>query len=279
MRVEILAYLAEVNKKIITFVLYSLCVFYTAGVVAKPSLIFGVVPQQSAAKLAQQWQPLLDRWGELAGVEIRFATARDIPTFETRLLAGEYDMAYMNPYHFTLVNHTPGYTALARAKDKQIKGILVARRDWQGDLQDLQNQVIAFPAPRAFGASIINQSELGQKGINFEAKFVGSHDSVYLGVAKGLYPAGGGVGRTFNSFDDKTKQELKIIYRTNAYTPHAFAVSNQIAPEVKQALRDAITLLNQDPQAQRSFSMLSIKGLQTAQDSDWDDIVQLGISL
>ncbi|WP_428798610.1 phosphate/phosphite/phosphonate ABC transporter substrate-binding protein [Vibrio kasasachensis] len=259
--------------------LCSICMLMTAKVAAAQPLVFGVVPQQSAAKLAQQWQPLLDRWGELAGVEIRFATARDIPTFEKRLAAGEYDMAYMNPYHFTLVNHSPGYTALARAKDKKIKGILVARSDWQGDIQELQNKVIAFPAPRAFGASIINQSELSQQGISFSTKYVGSHDSVYLGVAKGLYAAGGGVGRTFKSFDNEAKKELKIIYQTNAYTPHAFAVANHVDSETKQALRDAVMTLNLDPQAQQSFTMLSIKGLQSAQDSDWDDIVQLGISL
>ncbi|RJX75210.1 phosphate/phosphite/phosphonate ABC transporter substrate-binding protein [Vibrio sinensis] len=253
--------------------------FFTFNVMAKQELTFGVVPQQSAAKLAKQWQPLLDSWGRLAGVDIKFATARDIPTFEKRLAAGEYDMAYMNPYHFTLVNHTPGYTALARAKDKRITGILVARKDWDGDLKDLQNQIIAFPAPRAFGATIINQSELSQNGVDFDAKYVGSHDSVYLSVARGLYPAGGGVGRTFNSFNDETKKDLKIIYRTEAYTPHAFAVFNQVDTQTKDALRDAVVKLNQDPQAKQSFDMLKIKGLQMAKDSDWNDIVQLGISL
>lgn len=245
----------------------------------KQKLVFGVVPQQSAAKLAQQWQPLLDRWGELAGVDITFATARDIPTFEKRLAAGEYDMSYMNPYHFTLVNHNPGYTAVAHAKDKQITGILVAKRDWQGELSDLEGATIAFPAPRAFAASILTQSELKQKGITFTPKYVGSHDSVYLGVAKGLYVSGGGVGRTFKSFNDEAKQDLKIIYRTASYTPHAFAISNQVDEKTQTSLRKAVELLNKDPQAQKSFKMLSIKGLQPAQDSDWDDIVQLGISL
>ena len=265
--------------KFTTLFICLISVLFTAKVIAKQPLIFGVVPQQSAAKLAEQWQPLLDRWGELAGVDIRFATARDIPTFEKRLAAGEYDIAYMNPYHFTLVNQTPGYTALARARDKRITGILVARRDWQGNIKDLQDEVIAFPAPRAFGATILNQSELNQKGVSFSSKYVGSHDSVYMGVAKGLYLAGGGVGRTFNSFDNELKDQLKIIYRTEAYTPHAFAVSNNVDSAIQIDLRNAVVKLNQDPQAQQSFSKLSIKGLQTAEDSDWDDIVQLGISL
>lgn len=246
---------------------------------AKPQLIFGVVPQQSAAKLAEQWQPLLDRWGELAGVELKFATARDIPTFEKRLAAGEYDVAYMNPYHFTLVNQTPGYAAIAHAKDKKITGILVTKADWKGDLQDLQQQTIAFPAPRAFAASIINQSELTQKGIVFDTKYVGSHDSVYLGVAKGLYQAGGGVSRTFHSLDESVRNQLKILYKTAPYTPHAIAVSHSVVTETREALQNSIETLNRDAKAQGSFHLLNIKGFQHAEDKDWNDVVQLGISL
>nr|WP_230641706.1 phosphate/phosphite/phosphonate ABC transporter substrate-binding protein [Vibrio campbellii] len=246
---------------------------------AKQQLIFGVVPQQSAAKLAEQWQPLLDRWGELAGVELKFATARDIPTFEKRLAAGEYDVAYMNPYHFTLVNQTPGYAAIAHAKDKKITGILVTKADWKGDLQDLQQQTIAFPAPRAFAASIINQSELTQKGIVFDTKYVGSHDSVYLGVAKGLYQAGGGVSRTFHSLNESVRNQLKILYKTAPYTPHAIAVSHSVVTETREALQNSIETLNRDAKAQGSFHLLNIKGFQHAEDKDWNDVVQLGISL
>ncbi|MGL6258597.1 phosphate/phosphite/phosphonate ABC transporter substrate-binding protein [Vibrio sp. WXL210] len=258
-----------------------LLIFNLAAAHAEPArvLTFGVVPQQSAAKLAQSWQPLIKRWGELANIDIKFATARDIPTFEQRLAAGEYDIAYMNPYHFTLFNRAPGYTALARAKDKRIEGILVARQDWQGELSDLNQVILAFPAPRAFAATIVNQSELKQFGIDFEAKYVGSHDSVYLGVAKGLYRAGGGVARTFNSLAPEVRSQLKIIHRTQAYTPHAIAIANAVDPVIQQALSEAIEALNQDATAKQSFDSLNIPGLQPAVDSDWQDIVELNIEL
>lgn len=266
----------RLHKRIFTL-LTVLCI-WSPSVVAQPSIVFGVVPQQSATKLVQQWQPLLQRWGDLAGVEIKFATARDIPTFEARLMAGAYDIAYMNPYHFTLVNQNPGYMALARAKNKRITGIIVARRGKSVSLDELQDKTIAFPAPRAFAASIITQSELAQKGIKFTPKYVGSHDSVYLGVLKGLYIAGGGVKRTFESLPSEIKDQLSIIYTTAGYTPHAIAVSNNVDEEITLALRKAIAQLNDDPKAQESFTLLNIDGLQLAQDQDWQDVVQLGIS-
>ncbi|EIZ1344210.1 phosphate/phosphite/phosphonate ABC transporter substrate-binding protein [Vibrio parahaemolyticus] len=266
----------RLHKRIFTLLMV-LCTC-SPSVVAQPSIVFGVVPQQSATKLVQQWQPLLQRWGEFAGVEIKFATARDIPTFEARLMAGAYDIAYMNPYHFTLVNQKPGYTALARAKNKRITGIIVARRGKLVSLDELQENTIAFPAPRAFAASIITQSELAQKGIKFTPKYVGSHDSVYLGVLKGLYVAGGGVKRTFESLPSENKEQLSVIYTTAGYTPHAIAISNEVDEEMALALRAAISQLNEDPKAQESFALLNIDGLQLAQDQDWQDVVQLGIS-
>ncbi|MDF5304585.1 PhnD/SsuA/transferrin family substrate-binding protein, partial [Vibrio parahaemolyticus] len=157
-------------------------------------------------------------------------------------------------------------------------GIIVARKGQSVTLDDLQEETIAFPAPRAFAASIITQSELEQKGIKFTPKYVGSHDSVYLGVLKGLYIAGGGVKRTFESLPSETKEQLSVIYTTAGYTPHAIAVSNEVDEEMALALRAAISQLNEDPKAQESFALLNIDGLQLAQDQDWQDVVQLGIS-
>ena len=56
---------------------------------AQEAYRFGVVPQQSATKLARTWVPFLRLLQEKTGIELRFATAPDIPTFEKRLAQGE----------------------------------------------------------------------------------------------------------------------------------------------------------------------------------------------
>ena len=66
---------------------------------AQKSLSFGVVPQQSATRLAEEWGPLLAEISRRSGVALVFKTAPSIPVFEERLAKGEYDLAYMNPYH------------------------------------------------------------------------------------------------------------------------------------------------------------------------------------
>ncbi len=79
-------------------------------------ITFGIVPQQSAITLANNWGPILKYLSEQTGEEVVFRTAKDIPEFERRVAAGEYDIAYMNPYHYTVFHQKPGYNAIAKQK-------------------------------------------------------------------------------------------------------------------------------------------------------------------
>ena len=100
-----------------------------------------------------------------------------------------------------MVFHTDSdYRAIGRQSDHKLRGVMVARKD-SGieELADLQDAVIAFPSPAAFGASVIPRAELRNAGISFTPRYGRSHDSVYQAVAKGLILAGGGVTRTWNA--------------------------------------------------------------------------------
>lgn len=175
-------------------------------------LTFAVVPQQSATKLARLWTPILNHLSARTGYRLSFKTAPDIPTFEQRLARGDYDMAYMNPYHYTVFNQSPGYVAFAKEKDKHIRGIIVVRKDsGHKDLVEFAGQTLAFPSPGAFAASILPHAHFKKMSIPFTPNYVMSHDSVYRAVAKGLYPAGGGVIRTFRNMDPAVSDQLRIL--------------------------------------------------------------------
>src|SRR6266849_4962696 len=92
-------------------------------------LTFGIVPQQSVSKLAEMWTPVLQYLNAKTGYSIHFRTAKDIPTFEHRLVAQEYDLAYMNPYTYIGSHHSAGYQVFAKVKDKKLQGIIVVHKD------------------------------------------------------------------------------------------------------------------------------------------------------
>ncbi|EXJ13789.1 phosphate/phosphite/phosphonate ABC transporter substrate-binding protein [Imhoffiella purpurea] len=256
-----------------------LCATAGLGVSAEP-LTFGIVPQQSAKTLAQRWTPITTYLSKKTGERIRFATAPDIPTFEQRVLAGEYDIAYMNPYHYTVFHRRPGYEAIAKEADKKIRGILVVREDSDLEtLADLAGLKLAFPSPAAFAASVLPMAEIKQRGISFEPSYVSSHDSVYMGVARGFFAAGGGIMRTFDNTDPSVRSQLRILWTTRGYTPHAIATHPRVGPTVAKALQRGLLEMNRDPRGRALLEGISFKGIEAAQDSDWDDVRALDIDL
>ena len=237
------------------------------------SFIVGVVPQQSPAELARRWGPLLSRLGELTGKEFVFETAPSIPVFEERLAAGRYDFAYMNPYHYVVFHDKRGYQALAKEKGVRIRGILVVPRE-SGikDVAGLQGKRVAFPAPAAFAATILPLATLKSLGIEVAPTFVSSHDSVYLGVAKNYFEAGGGIERTFQSLDPGIRDTLRILWTTPPYTPHAMACHPRVPEPDRAAFVTSLERLGETPEGQEILAKANFKGFESARNEDWDDI-------
>jgi len=251
-----------------------------SGNVSAEEVSLGVVPQQSASKLARLWTPVAEYLSEKTGHNVRFVTAKDIPTFEKRLAAGDYDIAYMNPYHYTVFSQTPGYQAFARQKNKRIKGIVVVQKDSPlKNLVELKGKSLAFPSPAAFAASVLPRSHLHTEGISFTPSYVSSHDSVYLAVARGFFPAGGGVMRTFNNTDPAIRSQLKVLWTTEPYTPHALAAHHRLPSSVVEDILAAMLSMNSDHQGKELLDSINFKGIQAAEDSDWNDVRGLGFDL
>ncbi len=238
---------------------------------AETKLTFGIVPQQSASRLAKMWVPFFAYLSAKTNVQIRFATAKDIPTFEACLAKGAYDFAYMNPYHYTTFHELVGYEAFAKQSEKRLRGLIVVRADSSyKQLKDLNNMPIAFPSPAAFGASVIPRAEIKNREMTIEPSYVKSHDSVYRGVIAGLFPAGGGVLRTFNNISEAERAKLRVLYQTDAYTPHAFAALPSVESKLVKTLVDAMTKI--EPQHASLLKGIGMGGIQKAVNADWDDV-------
>ena len=244
------------------------------------SLSFGVVPQQAASRLAEDWGPLLAEVSRRSGVSLVFRTAPNVPAFEERLATGDYDLAYMNPYHYVVFHKASGYTAFAKEQERRLKGILVVRKD-SAVLKpaDLAGKTVVFPAPAAFAASILPQAEFGRLKIPIETRFVASHDSVYRAVASGLHEAGGGIQRTFEAMPTDVREQLRVLSETPGYTPHALAAHPRVPAAIVERLRMAMASLADDEIGRALLAPLAFKGLVAAQDREWNDIRALDINL
>jgi phosphonate transport system substrate-binding protein len=238
------------------------------------------VPQQNATKLARLWTPICNYLSRQTGYRFVFKTAKDIPTFEKRVAAGEYDLAYMNPYHYTVFSVDPGYRAFAKETNKRIQGIIVVKKDSPiQSISELSGKTLAFPAPAAFAASVLPRAYFKTNQIEISPRYVSSHDSVYLTVSKNLYPAGGGIQRTFNNMPESIRKQLRILWKTPGYTPHAFAAHPRLSAVVVKNTADALIAMSTDEEGVKLLENLKFNPIGPARDEDWDDVRGLGIAL
>lgn len=237
------------------------------------TLTFGVVPQQSPLKLIHDWQPLINYMQQKTGDKIVLTIERSIPEFERNLYEGKYDIAYMNPYHYVEAHQKQNYVAKVR-DIKKLTGILVVRNDsGLTEVSMLKGKKFLFPAPDAFAATLLTKYELLKHyGINVEQEknfqYVNSHDSVYKGVARSVGDVGGGIERTFDNLaDTDAKSMLKIIYRTQSYPSHPFALKPTLSTkEQTKIVKVLLALPNEllDP--------LNMKQMIRTDDAEYDNV-------
>lgn len=239
-------------------------------------LRFGIVPQVSPSQSAALWEPLLTHLSEQIGVTLQFQTARDLATFEQRVSAGDFDFAYLNPFHYTVVHKSVGYKAFARESGRELRGIIVvaANAPFQG-LADLNNQRLAVPGLSAFAATLIPLKVLSQRQITVQPAVVSSHESVMLSVARGVHPAGGTIQTMLDNTDPALRTQLRVLWRSDAYTSHPFVAHPRVEQALLARLLAAMRAMADTKAGKELLDRLNFNGLDTANDRDYDAIRQL----
>lgn len=242
-------------------------------------IIFGIVPQQSPKVIFKKWLPIVQELSKKTGYKIILKTESSIPKFEKALYAGKYDVAYMNPYHFVIANKTQGYNAMVRSS-KSIQGIILSRNNKKLEKNNILGATFLFPAPKAFAATLLTKYEIFQKfGINIDKNskvvYVNSHDSVYKGIGRGIGDFGGGIVRTFKSFsNEKTKQDLSLIYKTNKYPSHPIAINSNLSKEIEVNIKQSLLSISIE-----KLNKLNIPNLKSITNDEYKDVKKLAIDL
>lgn len=238
---------------------------------------FGVVPQASAGRTAKDWTPIIKYLEERTGKKFRFATAHSAPLFSQRLDAEKYDFAYVNPTDYVKYQDKARYGVIARARNFKLKGIIVVRNDSPIEkLDELNEKELAVPA-HSFAADLLARAALDEHGIAVKVLPLASPDAVYRAVAEGRFTAGGGMPQTLASSPSEFSEQLRVVWTSEAYTPHAFVAHARVPQDIMQAVQEALIDMHQDPTTKKYLKTIAPEGLDYGRDLDWDDTRKLDI--
>jgi phosphonate transport system substrate-binding protein len=220
---------------------------------------FDVVPQFTATKIYTTWSPLLQRVGQEAGLCFELRVSATIPEFEQKLLKGEPEFVFLNPYHAVLANQKKKYQPLLADSEDLLTGILVVRADSPiKSLDELKGKNILFPAPNSFAASLLIRAELAKKKIDIHPVFVKTHSNVYRSVIGKDAVAGGGVNNTLDNEASEVRQQLRVLYETTAYTPHPVATHPSVTAAVRERFFKAMLKLTQDEEGRKLLNGINL---------------------
>ena len=208
---------------------------------------FDVVPQLTAAKIYTTWSPLLQRVGQEAGLCFELRVWPTIPEFEQKLLKGDPEFVFLNPYHAVLAYQKKKYQPLLADSEDLLTGILVVRTDSSiQSLEALKGKTVSLPAPNAFAASLLIRAELAKRKIDVQPVFVKTHSNVYRSVIGKDAVAGGGVNNTLDNEAPEVRQQLRVLFETPAYTPHPIVTHPSVPAAVRERFLQAMLKLTQD---------------------------------
>ena len=237
------------------------------------ALDFCVPPQQSPTEVARRWTPVLQYLSEKSGMLLQLKTAKDIPTYQQQVMEGRCDIAYMSPNSYVAANKAGGYRAFAKEKGGKSFSLIVARKGGPiKQLSQLSGQTLAFPSSTAFMATILPLKQLEDEKVAVKIQYVVSIDSVYRSVAKGLFVAGGGEGRTFGALDPEIRDQLAILWQSDDLPPFPFFAHPRVAAANLGKLQKTMIDMGQDADGQTLLRAVNIKALDIADDAEYEKV-------
>jgi phosphonate transport system substrate-binding protein len=223
----------------------------------QPVYSVSVVPQFPAPDLARTWLPILERLGQQVGARFELKVARDIPSFEADVRVGQPDFAYLNPFHQVRARRAQGYVPLVRDSEL-LTGILVVRRDDPiRSKSELAGRAVAFPAPNAFGASLLIRAQLDEVDrIRIEPIYAKTHTNAYRQTLAGKTAASGGLRATLAREPAEVQAGLRILYETPGSPPHPLSAHPRVPKAVQDKVQAVWLQLAQEPALKTQFATI-----------------------
>jgi phosphonate transport system substrate-binding protein len=239
----------------------ALLIVLAASLVSSPAIaepapiLFGVISNAEPSRVYPKWQPLADFIAEQTGRPVKIVIPRGFDKLTEVIDKGEVDIFYVNSYVYYRLQEKGKAVPLAQMQNLNgsvlSRSIVVVRGD-SGitSLNQLKGEKVAFVSKMGAGGYLAPRALFYKEGIptkemvqeEFTQNLPSSIHKVLLGEVK----AASMCGLNFKLLSEKLDTgELKTLVTSDDYAEDVIGARPGLAPEVQQAVMQAILQLDQ----------------------------------
>lgn len=243
-----------------------------------------LLPDENASELIKRNQPLKDYLESTLGKEVELIVTTDYSSMIEAMRFGRIDLAYFGPLSYVMAKSKsdiePFAAMIVDGKPTYCSIIIANAESGVETYADIKGKKMAYGDRASTSSHLIPKTVLMESaGLeaerDYEAHFVGSHDSVAVNVANGNAEAGGLSEVIFQHVMDRgliDRNKVRVLGYSGEFPQYPWAMRSNLSPELKASVRDAF--LNIDDE--EILSNLKAEGFAAITDADYDVIRKMG---
>lgn len=233
-------------------------------------LAIGILNQQSAAKTAARWNPILHYVTETTGIPLQMKMGATVQETNAMMGRGEFDLVYTN--HNFREEYDGVYRVIARWSDKPIYGVIAVNADSPTkSLNDLTGKRVVFPSKNAFVAYAVPMAAINQAKVKINAVFAAHQEGALAQLKARQVDAAAVNSRFLTQYAAQQGLVYREIFTSEGYADLAVAVHPRLPAAQVDAIRKALLAMRSDPRAADALAAANFSGFAPASDRDYDN--------
>ena len=212
---------------------------------------FSVLNQRSPVLTAQYWNPILAYVHKKSGVDLRLKMGKTAPETTALTIKGEAQFAYTN-HLFTMERSKLGWRVIARPTTDAIRGqIVVPVTSTITHLEDLNQQMVAFPSAEAYVGYRVPMDAILRKGIKVTAIFAGNQEGAMGQLKTGKVAAAGVNEDVMAAFSKRENFAYRTVWSSEEFKDLPIMVSASVPESDARAVQHAFVGMLADPEGRK----------------------------
>lgn len=248
------------------------CLFHLqpAHAADEKPLVVGILNQQTAAKTAERWNPILRYLSETTGLPLTFKMGQTVQETNAMMARGEFDLVFTN--HNFRPEFDGIYRPIARWSEKPIYGVVAVLADSPiRGLQDLKGRKVVFPSRTAFVGYAVPMAALKSAKVQVEPVFAAHQEGALAQLKARQVDAAAVNSRFLTQYAAQNGLAYREVFVSDGYADLPISIHPRVPAATGEALRKALLNTRSDPKAASALAAGNFAGFFPVTDRDYDN--------